>query len=119
MSELLILFDQEFYTQHHGVAIDSPLGSTLANVFLCYHENVWHRNCPSEFKPIFYRRYVDDTFILFCLELRIENFGNDLNRQHENIRSTSETENENSISFLDKKRFCLPHYTGHPTFAQI
>ena len=29
--------DQEFYTQHHGVAIGSRLAPTLANVFLCYH----------------------------------------------------------------------------------
>ena len=38
MSELLILFNQEFYKQHDGVAVGSPLGSTLANFFLCYHE---------------------------------------------------------------------------------
>ena len=30
----------------------SPCGSTLAD-------------CPSEFKPEFYRRYIDDTFLLF------------------------------------------------------
>ena len=33
MSESLILFDQEFYKQHDGVATGSPLGPTLANVF--------------------------------------------------------------------------------------
>ena len=38
MSESLILFDQEFYKQHDGVAMDSPLGPTLSSVFLCYHE---------------------------------------------------------------------------------
>ena len=32
-SEPLILFDQEFYKQHDGVAMVSQLGSTLANVF--------------------------------------------------------------------------------------
>ena len=50
MSESLILFDQEFYKQHDGVAMGSPLGPTLANVFLCYHEKIWLQNCPSEFK---------------------------------------------------------------------
>ena len=58
MSESLILFDQEFYKQHDGVAMGSPLGPTLANVFLCYHEKIWFQNCPSEFKPIIYRRYI-------------------------------------------------------------
>ena len=40
MSESLILFDQEFYKQHDGVAMSSPLEPTLANVFLCYHEKI-------------------------------------------------------------------------------
>ena len=40
MSEPLILFDQELYKQHDGVAVGSPLGPALANVFLCYHEKM-------------------------------------------------------------------------------
>ena len=51
MSESLILFDQEFFKQDDGVAMGSPLGSTLANVFL-YHEKIWLRNCRSQFKPV-------------------------------------------------------------------
>ena len=68
ISESLILFDQQFYKPHDGVAMGSPLGPTLANVFLCYHEKIWLQNCPSEFKFVIYRRYVDDTFLLFSLE---------------------------------------------------
>ena len=76
MSKSLVLFDQEFYKQHDGVAMGSPLGSTLANVFLCYHEKIWLQNCPSEFKPVIYRRYVDDTFLLFRPKHHIEKFQN-------------------------------------------
>ena len=65
MSESLILFDQQFYKQHDGVAMGSQLGPPLPKVFLCYHEKIWLQNCPSEFKPVIYRRYVDDTFLLF------------------------------------------------------
>ena len=93
MSESLMLFDQELYKQHDGVAMGSPLGPTLANVFLCYHEKIWLENCPSEFKPVIYRRYVDDTFILFRSKHHIQKFRNYLNRQHKYIRFTSETEN--------------------------
>ena len=81
----------------------SPLGPTLANVFLCYHENIWLQNCPSEFKPVIYRGYVDDTFLLFRSKYHIKKFRNYLNRQHKNITFTSEIENENSIFFLDIK----------------
>ena len=56
MSESLILFNQQFYKQHDRVAIGSPLGPTLANGFLCYHEKIWLQNCLSEcwwYFPIF------------------------------------------------------------------
>ena len=102
-SESLILFDQQFYKQQDGVAMGSPLGSTLANVFLCYHEKIWLQNCPSEFNPVIYRRYVDDTFVLFRSKNHIKKIWNYLNCQHENLKFTSETENEYSISFVDIK----------------
>ena len=94
----------------------SPLGLTLANVFLCYHEKIWPQNCPSEFKTVIYRRYVDDTFQLFRSKDHIEKFRNYLNRQHKNTKFTSEIENENPISFLDikitrdKKKFITSVY---------
>ena len=80
-----------------------PLGPTFANVFLCYHEKIWIQNCPSEFKPVIYRRYVDNTFLPFRSKHHIEKFRKYLNRQHKNIKFTSETKNKNSISFLDIK----------------
>ena len=30
----------------------SPLGPTLAHVFVCQFENIWLENCPPHFKPI-------------------------------------------------------------------
>ena len=124
MSELLILSDQQFYNQHNGVAIGSPLGPTVANVFLCCHEKIWLQNSSSEFKLVIYRRYVDDTFLLFRSKHHIEKFRNYLNRQHKNIKFTSETENENSILFLDIKitrdnnKFMTSVYRK-PTFSRV
>ena len=43
----------------------SPLGPSLANMFMCDLESKFLDDCPSQFKPIIYRRYVDDTFCLF------------------------------------------------------
>ena len=34
--ENVVLFDQKYYSQIDGVAMSSPLGPTLANIFLCY-----------------------------------------------------------------------------------
>ena len=38
LKESIILFDNKYYSQIDEVAMGSPLGLTLANVFLCYHE---------------------------------------------------------------------------------
>ena len=43
----------------------SPLGPTLANVFLCHYEKEWLNSCPIEFKPKLYKRYVDDISVMF------------------------------------------------------
>ena len=83
--------------------VKDSLEPSLTNVLLCYHDKIWLQNCPSEFKPVIHRRYVDNTFLLFRSKHHIEKFKNYLNRQHKNIKFTSETENENSISFLDIK----------------
>ena len=58
-------FDGNIYKQVDGVAMGSPLGPTLANTFMCHMEEKWMSDCPSNFKPTFYRRYVDDTFLIF------------------------------------------------------
>ena len=60
--ESYFLFDGELYQQVDGVAMRSPLGPTLANIFLCHYEDIWLRNCSLECKPTYYKRYV---FVLF------------------------------------------------------
>ena len=103
MSESLVLFDGEFYKQIDGVAMGSLLGPTLANIFLCFHEQTWLDNCPVEFKPVIYRSFADDTFLLFRSKEHTEKSRLYLNCQHPNIKFTSEIDENNSISFLDIK----------------
>ena len=45
-----------------GVAKGSPLGPT--NICLCHYEEIWLKDCPPQFKPNFYKRYVDDIFTM-------------------------------------------------------
>ena len=72
-------FDGKIYKQTDGVAIGSPLGPTLANAFLCFHEQIWLNDFPEDFKPVYYRRYVDDIFALFHSPDHLENFTSYLN----------------------------------------
>ena len=60
-------------------------------------------NCPSCFKPIIYRRFVDDAFSLFRSKDHVEKFKTYLNKQHKNIQFASEIEENSSVSFLDIK----------------
>ena len=44
MYESFFIFDQKDYKPCDGVAMGSPLGATLANVFMCHFENIWLEN---------------------------------------------------------------------------
>ena len=100
-TESFILFDGSYYQQTDGVAMGSPLGPTLANVFLCYHEQQWLYDCPTAFKPIYYKRYVDDIFVLLPESSCLPSFKEYLNNKHPNMNFTSEEETENQLPFLD------------------
>ena len=57
------IFNEVLYKQEDRVVMGSPLGPTLANVFLCFYVRKWLEKCPLEFEPVFYRRYVDNIFV--------------------------------------------------------
>ena len=57
-------FNNMMYRQIDGVAMGSPLGPVLANIFLGYCES----RIPDELLPEIYRRFADDTFSLFLRE---------------------------------------------------
>ena len=99
--ESYFLFNKVLYKQKDGVAMGSPLGPTLANAFLCFYERKWLEKCPLEFKPVFYRRYVDDIFVLFKSPDHIENFRNYFNSCHPNMSFSFEKEKNGKMPFLD------------------
>ena len=72
----------------------SSLGPSLANTFMCDLERKFLDDCPSQFKPIIYRRYVDDTELASL-------FLNHINKYHSNIQFTEEDESNNSLPFLE------------------
>ena len=57
------LFDGKYYDQIDGVAMGSPLGPVLANIFMCHFEERWVMN--GKVRPSLWYRYVDDTFTMF------------------------------------------------------
>ena len=94
-------FNGTLYEQIDGVAMGSPCGPTLANAFLCHYEKIWLDDCPTNFKPVAYKRYVDDTFLMFQDPSHVDQFLQYINNKHPNINFTKEVENDGALSFLD------------------
>ena len=100
---LFFVLDYLFHKQVDRVAMGSPLGPTLANAFLCYYESEWLDNCPVHFKPVIYKRYVDDIFGFFSSKEHLQLFVDYMNKHHKCLKFRSEAENGNSFSLLDFK----------------
>ena len=99
--ESYFLFNDVLYKQKDGVAMGSPLGPTMANVFLSFYEVKWLEQCPNEFKPVFYRRYVDDIFVLFKSAEHLSKFRDYFNTYHQNMYFSFEQEKDGKLSLLD------------------
>ena len=76
----------------------SPLGPALANVFVGFHESRLFDNTE---KPGVYFRYVDDALVIFSSALDCNCFHAKLNLLHQVFKFTVETEQINSLNFLD------------------
>ena len=100
-NDCMFLFNEKFYVQIDGCAMGSPIGPSLANIFLSHYEKIWLQDCPTNFKPLLYRRYVDDTFLIFKKQEHIQLFLEYLNAKHQNIEFTAEIENNKKLPFLD------------------
>ena len=118
------IFDGTLYKQINGVAMGFPLGPTLANAFLVCHEKNWLEHCTVGYRPLYYRRYADDIFVLFNSAEHLKRFYSYLNSRHLNISLTMENDKDNRMSFLDvniireKDKFSTSVYRK-PTFSGI
>ena len=83
--ESSFMFNNKFYKQIDGVAMGSPLGPALAKIFMFGFEKKWLRYCLHGLKPVFYRRYADDIFVLFSSFDHAEKFKKYLSSKHPNI----------------------------------
>ena len=98
--EMHFSFNNTIYKQVNGVAMGSPLGPVLANIFMAELET---KVIPQlEEKICLWLRYVDDTFT-FIKKGAVETVLEVLNSFHENIKFTFEREENGVISFLDVK----------------
>ena len=106
LKELLLLctkhlhfrFNGEIYTQIDGVAVGSPLGPLLANIFMISLEE---KVLPKVSNYLYYwKSYVDDTYAYVVPE-KIDFILNELNSYHRDIKFAYELGENNKITFLD------------------
>ena len=124
VKNLHFLFNSVLYEQTDGVAMGSPLGPVFADIFLSWHECTWLTNCPPQVKLLYYRRYVDDCFLLFRSPNHIKPFLHYMNNQHPRIVFTQEAEDNNSLPFLDilitrQNGFFTTSVYQKPTFGPL
>ena len=93
------LFNGQLFKQVVGLGMGLPLSPTLANIYMSFHEQKWLADCPPDFASIFYRRYVDNTFVVFKQESHAPLVFQYINAQHPNISFTAEHEQNNTFPF--------------------
>ena len=98
IKESYFTFNEKLCKKVDTLSKGSPLGPKLANAFLVYFEKNSLQDCLSDFKPHYYRRYVDDIFNLFNSPEAFRKF---LNRRHANMSLTIENGKQDRMSFLD------------------
>ena len=99
-SQTYFYFDGKIFDQVDGVAIGSPLGLALANLFMVYNEKQWLESDHGRLVK-FNCRYVDDIVYLFENKHHALTFLHFLNIQHPNLNLTIKNEYTKQLPFLD------------------
>ena len=95
-------FNGKIFSQVDGVAMGSPVGPLIANIFMVYLEKKLMKQLEQR-GLVYWKRYVDDTLAIIKKDADINKLLTILNSFHSSIQFTIEPENEKdqSIPFLD------------------
>ena len=98
VKNIQFIFNNKYYIQKDGVAMGSPLGPILANIYVGYIESL---NPHIDNDTFFFGRYVDDILVIAENAQVINQLKDSLNNVDRDIQFTTEFETNHSIPFLD------------------
>ena len=98
-SNVQFKFNGNFYRQTDGVAMGSPLGPLLADIFMAKLENNQLKSAINNCKV--YARYVDDIFVMINANHDPMTLLDVFNKAHTNLKFTAELEDSGQLAFLD------------------
>ena len=85
------------YKQIDGIAMGSPLGPVLANIFVGYQEE---KLFIDNNQPLIYFRYVDDTSAMLEDKFNCNRFSKQFNSLHQSLTFTHEKEVNDKLPFF-------------------
>ena len=102
LSSTYFVYDGKFFKQLFGAPMGSPISPGVADLTMEVFEEEMLLACPKHLLPRVWYRYVDDTFTILH-EYAVDDFTGFLNSRNPHIQFTRETEENDTIPFLDVK----------------
>ena len=105
-------YNNQFYIQHFGTAMGSPLSSITADIVM---EELEETIVPKINNLAFFKRYVDDC-LLRCHSDQIDSIVEIFNQYHPRIKFTKEIASKNKINYLDMTLIKTSNGTIHTSW---
>jgi hypothetical protein len=91
-----------YYQPTKGIAMGSPISSTMAEIYLQLLEDTYLKHSPENREILYYKRYVDDIFII-CDQKKTnaDTIHKTINNLDHNLQFSTEIEENNITCYLD------------------
>jgi len=95
-------YNGQYYQPDKGIAMGSPISSTLAEIYLKYLEEIYVKHWLENMEIILYKRYIDDILIIYDQTKTDETtIYNTINNIDKNLEFKITGEENNTVIYLD------------------
>jgi len=102
MKQNYLQYNERFFQQDKGIAMGSPISSTMAEVCLQYTEETYVKKWLESKEIVYFKRYVDDILIIYDQDKTDEQtILQEINKIDKNLQFKMSTEENNTINYLD------------------